>query len=215
MEGGPGSPEISPVVPVWPVPCSLRRSVLTTSATSGTTPRVLRRYANRKIYDPYQSRYVNHSDIAELVRSGSDVRVLDSRTDRDVTGLALARILSIEENRAEGARAEALFGLLRSASGEAPPAAVERGGRRAPPEAAQSYSVVDTLLAQGQRGAFVARGWLLAQREALGALEVRARERGEVAADALAELLAVKGQLERIARRLDQVQDRLSEGEGA
>jgi len=64
--------------------------VQTTTATSATTPRVLRRYANRKIYDPYQSRYVNHADIAELVRSGSDVRVLDSRTERDVTGLALA-----------------------------------------------------------------------------------------------------------------------------
>jgi hypothetical protein len=173
---------------------------------------VLRRYANRKIYDPYQSRYVNHADIAELVRSGSDVRVLDSRTDRDVTGLALARILSIEENRAEGARAEALFGLLRAASGEAPPADVERGGRRAPPEAA--HSVVDALLSQGNRGAFAARGWLVAQREALDALEGRVRERGEAAADALTTLLAVKGQLERIARRLEEVQDRLQDAEG-
>jgi hypothetical protein len=172
---------------------------------------VLRRYANRKIYDPYQSRYVNHADIAELVRSGSDVRVLDSRTDRDVTGLALARILSIEENRAEGARAEALFGLLRAASGEAPPVVVERGDRRAPPEAAPS--VVDALLSQGNRGAFAARGWVSAQRGALEALEGRARERGEAAADALETLLAVKGQLERIARRLEEVQDRLHEAE--
>jgi len=185
--------------------------VQTTTATSATTPRVLRRYANRKIYDPYQSRYVNHADIAELVRSGSDVRVLDSRTERDVTGLALARILSIEENRAEGARAEALFGLLRAASGEAPPAAVERGGRRAPPEAAPS--VVDALLAQGQRGAFASRGWLAAQREALGALEDRARARGEAAADALSTLLSVRGQLERLARRLDQVHDQLRDTE--
>jgi hypothetical protein len=154
---------------------------------------------------------VNHSDIAELVRSGSDVRVLDSRTERDVTGLALARILSIEENRAEGARAEALFGLLRAASGEAPSAAVERGGRRAPPEVAPS--LLDGLLSCGQRGAFVARGWLAAQRDALNALEGRARARGDAAADVLSSLLSVKGQLERIARRLDQVQDRLGAAE--
>jgi hypothetical protein len=180
------------------------------SATHGSPLRVLRRYANRKIYDPYLSRYVNHADIAELVRSGSDVRVLDSRTDRDVTGLALARILSIEENRAEGARAEALFGLLRAASGEAP-SAVERGGRRAPPEAAPQ--VVDALLAQGQRGAFAARGWIAAQREALAGLEGQARARGEDAADALNTLLTVKSQLERLARRLDEVQDRLAAAE--
>ena len=184
----------------------------TATAQSQSSPlRVLRRYANRKIYDPYQSRYVNHADIAELVRSGSDVRVLDSRTERDVTGLALARILSIEENRAEGARAEALFGLLRAASGEAQPTAVERGGRRAPPEAAPQ--VVDALLAQGQRGAFAARGWVAAQRDAVARLEGRARTQGEEAAEALAQLLAVKSQLERIARRLDEVQDRLADAE--
>ncbi len=165
----------------------------TATATLRSSPRVLRRYANRKIYDPYQSRYVNHADIAELVRSGSDVRVLDSRTERDVTGLALARILSIEENRAEGARAEALFGLLRAASGAAP--------------------VVDALLSQGHRGAFAARGWVAAQRQALDGLEEKARARGEKAADALAALLSVKGQLERIARRLDEVQDALTEAE--
>jgi hypothetical protein len=181
--------------------------VQTTTSAIATAPRVLRRYANRKIYDPYQSRYVNHADIAELVRSGSDVRVLDSRTERDVTGLALARILSIEENRAEGARAEALFGLLRAASGEAPPAAVERGGRRAPPEAAPS--TVDALLSQAQRGAFAARGWIAVQRETIAALDGRARERGEAGAEAVSELLALKGQLERIARRLDHVHDRL------
>ncbi len=182
------------------------------TATSAQT-RVLRRYANRKIYDPFQSRYVNHADIAELVRSGSQVRVLDSRTERDVTGLALARILSLEESREEaGARAEALFGLLRAASGEAPPA-VGRGGRCAPPEAAPQ--VVDALVAQGQRGAFVTRGWLAAQREALAGLEGRARARGESATDALAALLAVRGQLERIARRLDEVDERLRDAEGA
>jgi hypothetical protein len=189
----------------------MQATATATIQPQGSPLRVLRRYANRKIYDPYQSRYVNHADIAELVRSGSDVRVLDSRTDRDVTGLALARILSIEENRAEGARAEALFGLLRAASGDSQPTAVERGGRRAPPEAAPQ--VIDLLLSQGQRGAFAARGWIAAQREALAGLEGRARERGDEAAEALSALLAVKSQLERLARRLDDVQDRLAAAE--
>ncbi len=184
----------------------------TNTAAREPLTRVLRRYANRKIYDPYQSRYVNHAEIAELVRSGSDVRVLDSRTDRDVTGLALARILSQEESGDAGARAETLFGLLRAASGEAP-TAVERGCRRAPPEAARS--VVDGLLSHGHRGAFVARSWLAGQVAALAQLEERASARGEAAAAALSTLLAVKGQLERIARRLDAVDQRLREAEDA
>lgn len=212
MEGRAGSPEISPVVPAWPDACSLWHPVHANPATPAQ-PRVLRRYANRKIYDPYQSRYVNHADIAELVRSGSQVRVLDSRTERDVTGLALARILSLEESRAEaGARAEALFGLLRAASGEAPPA-VERGDRCAPPEAAPQG--VDALVAHARRGAFVTRGWLAAQRAGLAGLEERARARGEAAADALATLVAVRAQLERLARRLDAADETLRGTEGA
>jgi hypothetical protein len=75
--------------------------------------------------------------------------------------------------------------------------------------------VVDALVAQGQRGAFVTRGWLSAQRAALAGLEERARERGETATGALAALLTVRGQLERLARRLDEVDERLREVEGA
>ncbi len=172
---------------------------------------MLRRYANRKIYDPQQSRYVNHAEIAALVRSGTNVRVLDRRTERDVTGLALARILSLDDGGSAAAREETLFGLLRAASGEVPPTDVERGERRAPPEAAAR--TLDGLLSHGQRGAFVARGWLAGQVAALARLEERARARGEAAASAVGSLVSLKGQLERIARRLDAVEERLREAE--
>ena len=190
----------------------LGRAVQTTTLQPTPPARVLRRYANRKIYDPEQSRYVNHAEIAALVRAGANVRVLDRRTARDVTRLALVRILSLEEGGSAGARDEALFELLRAASGEAPPPAVERGERRAPPEAAAR--ILDGLLSNGQRGAFVARGWLAGQVAAFARLEERARSRGEAAAAAVGALLSVKGQLERIARRLDAVEERLREVEG-
>jgi hypothetical protein len=183
--------------------------------------RVLRRYANRKIYDPYLSRYVNHADIAALVRAGSRVTVLDRRTKRDVTVLALARILSQEEERARGPRQEALFGLLRAEAaaeigpGEAEPAAPGRprrpdGGAAA---AERAPRVVDELLCSGQRGAFVARRLLADQRAALEGLEGRARQRGEEAAAIVEALGAVRGQLERLARRMARLDERLREVE--
>ncbi|MDH3486211.1 MAG: polyhydroxyalkanoate synthesis regulator DNA-binding domain-containing protein, partial [Myxococcales bacterium] len=39
--------------------------------------RVIKRYANRKLYDTRDSRYVTLDHIAELVRNGEDVKVLD------------------------------------------------------------------------------------------------------------------------------------------
>lgn len=179
--------------------------------------RVLRRYANRKIYDPYQSRYVNHSDIAALVRSGSQVKVLDRRTKRDVTVLALARILSLEEDRPLATRQEALLGLLR-ADGDGGDAASPRAPVLAAgaddPSAGRAARVVDELLCSGQRGAFVARRLLADQLDALAHVEGRARERGEEAAAVVASLRAVRGQLERIARRIERLDDRLRAAEG-
>ncbi len=189
----------------------------TTPALSGT--RVLRRYANRKIYDPYQSRYVNHAEIAALVRAGSQVKVLEQRTMRDVTVLALARILSIEEERTAAVGQEALFGLLRA---EAPTA--ERAGAAAAGDRPAcdlrlgrdaAERVVDELLCQGQRGAFVARRLLADQVAAVAQLEGRARERGEAAAEVVASLRAVRGQLERMARRIDGLGERLRAAEDA
>jgi hypothetical protein len=180
---------------------------------------VLRRYANRKIYDPYQSRYVNHADIAALVRAGSQVTVLDRRTKRDVTVLALARILSLEEERAHGARQEALLGLLRAetaragAAGAEPPAPEHALGAGPAPAADRAPRVVDELLCSGQRGAFVARRLLADQRAALGVLEGRARQRGEEAAGVVEALRAVRGQLERIARRIERLDERLRDVE--
>jgi hypothetical protein len=198
------------------------RSVQTTMAAPGT--RVLRRYANRKIYDPYQSRYVNHAEIAALVRAGSQVKVLEQRTKRDVTVLALARILSQEEDRALPTRQEALFGLLRSEGRDGAAdalAAANEPDREPLPRAgvrvatAPAERVVDELLCHGQRGAFVARRLLADHVAAVERLEGRAKERGEAAAAVVASLGAVRGQLERIARRLERLDERLQGAEDA
>lgn len=55
--------------------------------------RTIRRYANRKLYDTAESRYVTLQDVEALVRQGVEVRVIDNRTGEDVTQTALAQIL--------------------------------------------------------------------------------------------------------------------------
>ena len=61
--------------------------------TSDRKPRVIRRYANRKLYDATESRYVTLQDVEALVSRGIEVRVVDNRTGEDVTQTALAQIL--------------------------------------------------------------------------------------------------------------------------
>lgn len=67
------------------------------------TARVVKRYANRKLYDTHESRYVTLQQIAELVRQGEDVRIIDNKTKEDLTDVTLAQIIYEEQkNKAEG-----------------------------------------------------------------------------------------------------------------
>jgi polyhydroxyalkanoate synthesis repressor PhaR len=59
--------------------------------------RVIKRYANRKLYDTRDSKYVTLDRIAELVRNGEEVKVLDNKSKRDLTKVTLAQIIYEEQ----------------------------------------------------------------------------------------------------------------------
>jgi polyhydroxyalkanoate synthesis repressor PhaR len=67
------------------------------------TPRLIRRYGNRKLYDATARAYVTLEDLRELVGRGEDLQVLDQKTGEDMTSLTLAQIL-LEAQRARTAR---------------------------------------------------------------------------------------------------------------
>jgi polyhydroxyalkanoate synthesis repressor PhaR len=62
-------------------------------------PRVIKRYANRKLYDTQRSRYVTLDQISEMIREGEDVQILDNNTKEDLTSVTLAQIIFEEEKK--------------------------------------------------------------------------------------------------------------------
>src|SRR6476660_7785585 len=62
--------------------------------------RVVKRYANRKLYDTQRSRYVTLDQIAEMIRSGEDVKIVDNNSKEDLTAITLAQIIFEEEKKA-------------------------------------------------------------------------------------------------------------------
>ncbi len=54
---------------------------------------LIRKYSDRRLYDTGASRYVKLDDIARMVRDGSDVRVVDERTGKDLTHIVLTQII--------------------------------------------------------------------------------------------------------------------------
>jgi len=64
-----------------------------------TTTRVIKRYANRKLYDTLESRYVTLDQIAEMIRRGEEVKVIDNNSKEDLTSVTLAQIIFEEEKK--------------------------------------------------------------------------------------------------------------------
>lgn len=54
---------------------------------------VIRKYENRRLYDTAAKRYVNLDEVAQLVRNGSDVQVVDAATGEDITRLVMTQII--------------------------------------------------------------------------------------------------------------------------
>ena len=60
-------------------------------------PRVIRKYANRRLYDATASRHVTLEDIRRLIASGERVQVVDDRSGDDLTRAVLLQIISEQE----------------------------------------------------------------------------------------------------------------------
>lgn len=61
--------------------------------------KLIKRYTNRKLYDTVESRYVTLDEIAEMVKAGAEVQIVDNRTKEDLTSVTMAQIIFEEEKK--------------------------------------------------------------------------------------------------------------------
>jgi polyhydroxyalkanoate synthesis repressor PhaR len=60
---------------------------------------IIKRYANRKLYDVQESRYVTLEELEELIRGGHELSVIDATTGEELTSVILAQILLEKERQ--------------------------------------------------------------------------------------------------------------------
>jgi len=76
---------------------------------------VIKRYPNRKLYDTEAKRYITLDGIAELIRNGAEVQVVDHNSDEDLTAVTLTQIIFEQEKRNSGFLPKSvLTGLVRA-----------------------------------------------------------------------------------------------------
>jgi polyhydroxyalkanoate synthesis repressor PhaR len=85
------------------------------SAPPSSPRRIIKRYSNRKLSDTKGSSYVTLLQIAEMIREGEDVQIIDNATKEDKTDVTLALIISEElRTKPRGIPLSTLKALIRN-----------------------------------------------------------------------------------------------------
>ena len=61
--------------------------------------RIIKRYQNRKLYDTHQSCYVTLEEIAQIIREGNEIQVIDNKTKNDITYMTQIQLLFDQEKK--------------------------------------------------------------------------------------------------------------------
>lgn len=76
--------------------------------------KVIKRYANRKLYDTERSCYVTLDEISQMIKEGDDVKVVDNKTKDDLTAVTLAQIIVEEEKKVQKMPLKLLRSIIQS-----------------------------------------------------------------------------------------------------
>jgi polyhydroxyalkanoate synthesis repressor PhaR len=80
--------------------------------------RIIKRYQNRKLYDTHQSCYVTLEEIAQIIREGHEIQVIDNKTKNDITYTTQIQLLFDQEKKSTKAGdTELLKRVIRSPEG--------------------------------------------------------------------------------------------------
>lgn len=71
------------------------------TANDGTQPIIIKKYANRRLYNTDTSSYITLDDLAKMTREGREFQVLDAKTNEDITHSVLTQIIMDEEGRGQ------------------------------------------------------------------------------------------------------------------
>jgi polyhydroxyalkanoate synthesis repressor PhaR len=68
---------------------------------AGDGPVIVKKYANRRLYNTETSSYITLEHLAAMTRAGRDFKVLDAKTEEDITHNVLTQIIMDEESRGQ------------------------------------------------------------------------------------------------------------------
>ena len=179
-----------------------------------TSAKVIKRYANRKLYDTVESRYVTLDEIAEMVKGGTEVRIVDNKTKEDLTSITLAQIIFEEEKR----DSQMPLGMLRRIIQDGGSAVQGFIAERVSPQVdrlrEEAESRVGRIFKREEGRVANARELFSQSQRTLEEWQRRVDDRVRGAVEAVTGLAQLQRDLQRLHERLDLLEKKLSSLDG-
>lgn len=176
-------------------------------------PKVIKRYTNRKLYDTVESRYVTLDEIAEMVKQGVEVQIVDNRTKEDLTSVTLAQIVFEEEKKKNQMPLSVLRQIIRQPGERITDFISTQVSPRVDAIKQEAGQRINTLLGREQSEGEMTPAALLHQsQKTFEAWQARVDERVKTAVEnVLGNLPALGRDLSNLVQRIEQLEQKLSQ----
>jgi polyhydroxyalkanoate synthesis repressor PhaR len=177
--------------------------------------RIVKRYANRKLYDTQRSRYVTLEQIADMIRSGEDVKIVDNNSKEDLTAITLTQIIFEEEKKQSFLPLSALRNIIQSGANNITQVASQAGERvrgifkRGEGENGESAQAMDE--AAGGSGGHPIREFLERSQQTFDEWQKKVDDRIRSTVESLSPLSGIEKEMRALAQRLADLEKRLEE----
>ena len=178
--------------------------------------RVVKRYANRKLYDTQRSRYVTLEQIAEMIRSGEDVKIVDNNSKEDLTAITLTQIIFEEEKKQSFLPLSALRNIIQSGASNVSQIATQAGERMRgifkrdkddePGAAGDAPAAADDA-----SGSHPIREFLERSQQTFEDWQKKVDERVRTVVETLSPLSGIEKEMRALAQRVAELEKRLEE----
>lgn len=181
-------------------------------AESAREPKVIKRYTNRKLYDTVESRYVTLDEIAEMVKQGVEVKIVDNRTKEDLTSVTLAQIVFEEEKKKNQMPLSVLREIIRRPGESINDFISTQVSPRVESFKQEAGQRLEKLLGREGEGAETPAALLQQSQKVVEAWQTKVDERVKaVVENVLGNLPALGRDLNTLVQRIEQLEQRLSQ----
>ena len=178
--------------------------------------RVVKRYANRKLYDTQRSRYVTLDQIAEMIRGGEDVKIVDNNSKEDLTAITLTQIIFEEEKKQSFLPLSALRNIIQSGANNMTQIASQAGERMRgifKRERDENGNEVGPETEGGDSGSHPVREFLERSQQTFEEWQKKVDERIRSTVESLSPLSGIEKEMRALVQRIAELEKRLEERE--